>query len=43
MADVFKPMPTFPESIEENNPLLSKMISMLTKDKNKTQNNDPTL
>ena len=23
---VFKPMPTFPESQEENNPLLSKMI-----------------
>ena len=42
MGEVFRPMPVFPESVEENNPLLSKMIHMLTKDK-KNAGVDPTL
>lgn len=31
LAAVFKPMPTFNESVQENNPLLHKMIQMLGK------------
>ena len=40
---IFKPMPAFHESVEENNPLLSKMINLLTKANEKEGYTDPTI
>lgn len=40
---LFKPMPAFHESVEENNPLLSKMIKLLTKANEKDGYADPTI